>query len=140
MRRVRFCTARPSYLEGRPAAAADDLYALAASFFQILFEREPFRYDGAQAKERGLCWDGVEREEYPTVAEFLDRATDPDPKRRFASAADAVAVLMPRRSGEPGTGEPPGMASTGVGDSRDDRRDVCSESNVRNGTRTKWIG
>ena len=104
-----------SYLEGRPAAAADDLYALAASFFQILFEREPFQYDGTQAKERGLCWDGVERGEYPTVAEFLDQATDPVPERRFASAADAVAVLMPRRSGEFGTDEPPGMASSGGG-------------------------
>ena len=107
---IAYCS--PSYLEGRSAAASDDLYALAASFFQILFEREPFQYDGAQAKERGLCWGGVERGEYPTVAEFLDQATDPDPKRRFASAADAVAALMPHRSGEFGTDEPPGMASS----------------------------
>ena len=115
---ILYCS--PSYLEGRSAAASDDLYALAASFFQILFEREPFQYDGAQAKERGLCWDGVERGEYPTVAEFLDQATDPDPERRFASAADAVAALMPRQSGEPGTDEPgtdepPGTASSGGG-------------------------
>ena len=110
---ILYCS--PSYREGRPAAAADDLYALAASFFQVLFERQPFQYNGAQAKERGLCWDGVERGEYPTVAEFLDQATDPDPERRFASAADAVAVLMPRRSGEFGTDEHPGMASSGGG-------------------------
>ena len=58
---IAYCS--PSHLEGRPAAAADDLYALAASFFQVLFEREPFRYDGVQAKERELPWEGVEREE-----------------------------------------------------------------------------
>ena len=110
---ILYCS--PSYLEGRPAVASDDLYALAASFFQVLFEREPFQYDGVQAKERGLRWEDVEREEYSTVAEFLDQATDPEPERRFASAADAVAVLMPHRSGEFGTDEPPGMASSGGG-------------------------
>ena len=110
---IMYCSS--SYLEGRPAAAADDLYALAASFFQVLFEREPFQYEGAQAKERGLRWEDVERGEFPTVAEFLDRATDPDPDRRFASAAEAVAVLKPPRTGEFETDEHPGMASSGGG-------------------------
>ena len=53
---ILYCS--PSYLEGRPAAAADDLYALAASFFHVLFEREPFQYDGVQAKERGFALGG----------------------------------------------------------------------------------
>ena len=48
---VLYCS--PSYLQGRNATPADDLYALAASFFHIVFEKEPFQYDGAQAKERG---------------------------------------------------------------------------------------
>ena len=84
----------PSYLEGRDAAPSDDIYALAASFFQVLFEKEPFQYDGIRVKERGLNWDGVERDEYPILAAFLDQATDPDPEKRFATAADALAALV----------------------------------------------
>ena len=78
-----------------PAVPADDLYALAASFFHVLFEREPFRYDGDLAKERGLCWEGLERVEYPTVADFLDWATHPDANRRFGSASEALGALQP---------------------------------------------
>ena len=92
---VLYCS--PSYLQGHNATPADDLYALAASFFHVVFEKEPFHYDGAQAKERGLNWTGVERDEYPTLAAFLDRATDPDPEKRFASVTDALAVCsLPR--------------------------------------------
>lgn len=88
-----------THLENRLATPADDFFALAASFFQVLFEKEPFMYDGSRIKERGLNWDGVEREKYPTVAAFLEQATDPDPEQRFASAAEAKAVLsQPRRT------------------------------------------
>ena len=88
-----------THLEDCPAAPADDFFALAASFFQVLFEKEPFMYDGSRAKERGLNWDGVERAEYPTVTAFLAKATNPDPEQRFASAAEAKAALsQPRRT------------------------------------------
>ncbi len=90
---VPYCS--PSCPEGREAAPSDDFYALAASFFHALFEKEPFRYDGNYAKERGLNWDGVERDEYPVLAAFLDRATSPVREKRIASAADALAVLSP---------------------------------------------
>ena len=86
-----------THLENRLAAPADDFFALAASFFQVLFEKEPFMYDGSRIKERGLNWDGVEREEYPTVAAFLTKATNPDPAQRFTSAAEAEAALIPPR-------------------------------------------
>ena len=66
---VLYCS--PSSLKGRPASPADDIYALAASFFQVLFEKEPFQYGGALAKERGLNWEGVERDGYPAVSAFL---------------------------------------------------------------------
>ena len=62
---VLYCS--PSYLQGHNTTPADDLYALAASFFHVVFEKEPFQYDGAQAKERGLNWTGLERDEYPTL-------------------------------------------------------------------------
>ena len=95
---VLYCS--PSSLEGRPASPSDDLYALAASFFQVLFEKEPFQYGGALAKKRGLNWEGAERDGYPTVAAFLNQATAPDPEQRFATVADALAVLNPPPSAE----------------------------------------
>ena len=76
-----------------PGAPTDDIYALAASFFHVLFEREPFRYDGNLAKERGLRWEELECAEYPAVADFFDRATNPDANRRFGSASEALEVL-----------------------------------------------
>jgi len=83
----------PSFQERRSASPSDDLYALGASFFHVLFEKEPFQYGGDRARERGLNWEGINREEYPLLASFLNRATDPDPNRRFSSATEAVAAL-----------------------------------------------
>ncbi len=91
---VLYCS--PSHHAGRAASPSDDLYALAASFFHVIFEHEPFRYDGAQVKERGLNWEAVgdeRRAEYPIVAAFLDRATHPDADRRFQWAAEALKAL-----------------------------------------------
>lgn len=86
-----------THLENHLATPSDDFFALAASFFHVLFEKKPFMYDGNQVKDRGLNWDGVERDEYPIVATFLDQATNPDPNQRFASAAEVKAVLtLPR--------------------------------------------
>lgn len=79
--RVRRAGARPS----------DDLFALAASLFHVLFDKEPFVHDGRQEKERGLNWRHGDRAAYPRVADFLDRATDPDASRRFASGTEAQA-------------------------------------------------
>lgn len=68
-------------------------------------------YDGNRSKERGLNWDGVEREEYPTVAAFLDQATDPEPEKRFASSEDAKRILSPHAgSTEEDTDESVGRA------------------------------
>ena len=96
---VEYCS--PSYLEGLPAEPADDLYALASSFFQILFEREPFQFGGERAKERGLNWEGLDRSGFETVGAFLDRATHPDPTRRFRTVVDARAALKSPEAKEP---------------------------------------
>ncbi len=88
---VLYCA--PSHVAGRLAAPSDDLYALAASIFNVLFAKVPFGYEGDQAKERGLNWDGLDRDAYPVLASFLDRATHPDPERRFAAADNALRVL-----------------------------------------------
>ena len=88
---ILYCS--PSFLENHPASPADDIYALAASFFHVVFEREPFRYDGDLAKDRGLHWTGEDHAEYPVLAAFLDRATSRDPEKRFATVAEAIAAL-----------------------------------------------
>ena len=72
----------------------------------MIFEHEPFRYNGALAKERGLNWAAVDAElraEYPGVAAFLDRATDPEPDRRLQSATEALKALK----AEPPVAPPP---------------------------------
>ncbi|HKZ85882.1 MAG TPA: NERD domain-containing protein [Anaerolineae bacterium] len=88
---VLYCS--PSYQEKQLASPSDDIYALAASFFHIIFEKEPFRYGGELDKKRGLNWEGVNREECQTLAAFLDKATHPDPRLRFANVAEALAAL-----------------------------------------------
>jgi serine/threonine protein kinase len=88
---VLYCS--PSYLERRPASPSDDLYALAATFFHVIFEKEPFRYGGELDKKRGLNWEGVSRKECPILAALLDKATHPDPQLRFANVAEALAAL-----------------------------------------------
>ena len=85
----------PSYRSERPLSPSDDIYALAASFFHVLFEKDPFQYGGTQAKERGLNWEGLDREEYQRLADFMDKATNPDPEKRFSSISQALDALMP---------------------------------------------
>lgn len=88
---VLYCA--PSAPNGRMAEPSDDIYALAASFFHLLFERDPFRYDGAIVKGRGLNWNGIDRGEYAMLTGFLDQATHPDPGQRFRSVKEAREAL-----------------------------------------------
>lgn len=88
---VLYCS--PSCQEGRDASPSDDLYALAAAFFHVLFEREPFRHGTEIDKRRGLNWEGIAREEFPILAPWLDRATHPDASQRFANVAEAIHAL-----------------------------------------------
>ena len=118
-----------THLKDRPAVPSDDFFALAASFFQVLFEKEPFMYDGSLAKERGLNWEGVEREEYPTVAAFLEQATNPDPEQRFASAAEAKAVLSP----------PSDTESEGADESVGNIMEPPSEPSARSENEVPWL-
>lgn len=104
----------PSHEAGRAASPSDDLYALAASFFHVVFDCAPFRGNGAPAKEHGLNWEAVDaeqRSEYPTVARFLERATEPDADRRFQSATEALTVLVPEPSVSPSPAPSPSVES-----------------------------
>ena len=91
---VPYCS--PSYEEGCPASSSDDVYALAAIFFHVLFEREPFRYGQHLEKRRGLNWEGVPRDEFPALAPWLDKATHPDVQQRFSSIVEAPQALVGR--------------------------------------------
>lgn len=83
----------PSLEEPRVASKSDDFYALAASFFHVMYDREPFRHGGNIDKHNGLNWEGLDRDESIHLAEFLDRATNADPNQRFQTATEALASL-----------------------------------------------
>jgi serine/threonine protein kinase len=89
---IAYCS--PSCQEKRPASASDDLYALAASFFHVIFDRHPFQYGGDRVKERGINWEGIKREEYPVLSAFLDCATFPEPNCRFQTTIEALVALQ----------------------------------------------
>lgn len=103
---VVYCS--PSFAEEGTAAPSDDVYALAASFFHMWFEKPPFQYDDTLAKERGLNWTGVDREALPTFTSFLDRATAPEPAKRYQTVAEALADLgVPEAGGVDEPSAPP---------------------------------
>ena len=86
-----FCS--PSRELGEPASPAHDIHALAASFFQILFDREPFPRDGGATRKGELDWNQEERKLYPALARFLDRAVDAESEDSFPSAGAALEAL-----------------------------------------------
>jgi hypothetical protein len=85
--------ASPSRRADRPAMPADDVFALAASLFHVLTDRSPFVFDGTRRDDMGLAWHDGERERYPRLSAFLDRAVDADPDRRFETAGAALRFL-----------------------------------------------
>ncbi|MFQ5472147.1 MAG: NERD domain-containing protein, partial [Dehalococcoidia bacterium] len=90
----------PSRQEGRAASPSDDVYALAASLFHVVFEREPFQSGGSHSKKCGLSWDDVDRKECPSLCAFFEKATNPDPAQRFDSAVEAMEFLEALRNDE----------------------------------------
>ena len=93
-----YCT--PSSQEKIQVAPSDDIYALAASFFHVLFDKEPFWFNGNRIKENGLNWDGIEKNIYTRIAGFLDKATHPDRDQRYRSATEVIADLQVCRVAE----------------------------------------
>src|SRR5262249_15813203 len=66
-------------------------------------------------KRRGINWEGLNREEYPTLVTFLDKATAQSPAARFTNVAEAQEVLSGRAISRPSperaiaTGESTGL-------------------------------
>ncbi|MYD13238.1 MAG: hypothetical protein F4107_07120 [Gemmatimonadetes bacterium] len=80
---------------------ADDIYALAASFFHVLFDREPFARDGDRLQKDELNWEGADRDEYPELVEFFERAVHTDSAEPLLTAADALGTLTKDSTSEP---------------------------------------
>ena len=86
-----FCS--PFRKLGEPASPVHDMHALAASFFQILFDREPFPRDGGAVRKGELDWNQRRRKAFPMLADFLDRAADSESRDSFSSAGAALEAL-----------------------------------------------
>lgn len=78
----------------RPVMPSDDLFALAATVFHVLADRDPFLFDGVRAQDRGLAWTPALRDAYPQLARFLDRAVSLDPAKKLPDAIAARGFLM----------------------------------------------
>ncbi|MYB40549.1 protein kinase [Candidatus Saccharibacteria bacterium] len=88
---VLYCS--PNRQNTGQALPADDIYALAASFFHVLYDRQPFQYGGVRDKKKGLNWQDLDRDDDSTLTKFLNHATDPDPNLRFKTVDDALDAL-----------------------------------------------
>jgi serine/threonine protein kinase len=73
-----------------PLRAADDLFALSATFFHALFEYPPFRYGEILSRDRGPNWQGVDRSIFPLASQFVERGLSQNP---FESASEALLFL-----------------------------------------------
>ena len=112
---VKYCS--PSFAEDASATPSDDIYALAASFFHVWFEKPPFQHGDTVAKDRGLNWAGIEQDAYPVMASFLDKATAPTRGERYATVADAMSDLAKGRSEHARPAEEGSIAAESVGQS-----------------------
>ena len=74
-------------------APADDIHALAASFFHVLFDKEPFARDGERLQKGVLNWEQADRDEYPGLVEFFERAVHTDSAERLITITDALGTL-----------------------------------------------
>ena len=78
---------------GAAIETGDDLFALAASFFHVVFDKDPFDFAGQRIKNRGLNWEGVDGTGLERVVEFMKRATTPIEGERFEDARAALSSL-----------------------------------------------
>ena len=75
----------------------------------MLFDRSPFQHTTGTDKKRGINWEGVDRNEWERVAQFMDIATNADRNNRFNSALEAASFL--RKALSSGTMSDEAMAS-----------------------------
>ena len=81
----------------------DDIFALAAGMFHVLFDKAPFLFGAQREKNRGLNWENVEIGGLDRVVAFLNRATAPIEAERFNDARAALQFLAPTQTDNPDT-------------------------------------
>ena len=86
--------ASPGASSYQSLSAADDFFALCASFFYALFECNPFRYGDALLKDRGANWSKVDRTMFPLASQFVERGLSNDP---FISEREALSFMADLR-------------------------------------------
>lgn len=94
--------ASPLSDENGTVSAADDIHALAASFFHLLYDKEPFARDGGRLRKGVLNWDQSDRDEFPDLVEFFEKAVHLDSTKRLSTVADALATLTKSAEPDPG--------------------------------------
>jgi len=78
----------------QPLSYSDDVFALAASLFRALTDREPFLPQGSSFdKSKGVQWLDDQKTEMPLLTEFVSRATSPIRDQRITSAMAALEWL-----------------------------------------------
>jgi serine/threonine protein kinase len=94
----------PERIAGRPASAADDLYALGVVGYEALTGRRPFPQENLPELARAIAQDTppsltvLRPDVDPALAAVVERAMARDPQWRFGSAAEMRAALAGRGS------------------------------------------
>lgn len=72
---------------------SDDIYALASTFYHVLFDREPFWFGSEIDKKRGFNYEGLNTTEYTKIIEFFNKAVHPERSSRFIDAFQAKEFI-----------------------------------------------
>ena len=118
----------PERLAGQPATAQADLYAVGVLLYEALSGQKPYAADTPMGLLRAVeAQDPAPLAEArpgldPSLVAIVERAMDPDPSRRFASAAAMAAALQ----GQP----PPPATAAAVTDPAAAATSVLSHTRV----------
>jgi serine/threonine protein kinase len=88
---VLYCSS--SVQNNQPITPSDDIFALAATFFHVLYDKEPFRFGVEIRKDKGFNYQDVDAVDLPIVTAFFDKAANPDYTQRFKSGLEALQFL-----------------------------------------------
>jgi serine/threonine protein kinase len=79
--------------ERRAVTPADDIFALAASIFEVVTDVAPFEFNGTLSKTRGANIAADIETLFPRLSAFVRRATHPDEQLRFPSGTEAAQFV-----------------------------------------------
>jgi serine/threonine protein kinase len=83
----------PDIAGSRAPSPRDDLYALAATLYYVVTDKQPFSIAASSHSRETLVWPSELREAYPRLAAFADKATARERNERFLNAMEALAFL-----------------------------------------------